>query len=46
MKKCNMISSNKSNLRCPLKISDTIYLESNLNTDTTPQHDKINSKKI
>jgi uncharacterized protein with ParB-like and HNH nuclease domain len=34
MKKRKMISSNKEDLKNPLKISDTIYLESNLNTDT------------
>jgi len=34
MKKRKMISSDKSNLTSPLKISDTLYLESNLNTDT------------
>ncbi len=34
MKKRKMISSNKSELKTPLKISDTIYLESNLNTDS------------
>ena len=34
MKKRKMISANKANLTSPLKISDTIYLESNLNTDT------------
>jgi len=34
MKKRKMISPNKSDLASPLKISDTIYLESNLNTDT------------
>jgi hypothetical protein len=33
-KKRKMISSNKSDLRNPLKLSDTIYLESNHNTDT------------
>jgi len=34
MKKRKMISSNKIDLTSPLKISDTIYFESNLNTDT------------
>jgi uncharacterized protein with ParB-like and HNH nuclease domain len=34
MKKRKMISSNKEVLKNPLKISDTIYLESNLNTDS------------
>ena len=34
MKKRKMISNKETDLKSPLKISDSLYLESNLNTDT------------
>ena len=45
MKKRKMISNKESDLKNPLKISDNIYLESNLNTDTLLNMTRLILKK-